>query len=336
MSSDLSERGLYLVTGGAGFIGSNIVAALDERGAHVVICDRLRDGNKWRNIAKRDLTDIIHPDDLNDFLEDNDDDIEAVIHMGAISATTETDADLIVDTNFHLSMGLWAWCAYNEVPLIYASSAATYGDGKQGFDDDASRDFLGSLNPLNAYGWSKNLFDRRLARMIDDGTPQPPQWAGLKFFNVYGPNEYHKGSMQSVVSKVYTDAVAGKEATLFKSHNPDYEDGGQLRDFVWVGDCVNIVMWLLENPSVSGLFNCGSGKARSFLDLTTAVYTSLSTEPTITYIPTPEDIRDKYQYYTQANMAKLRSAGYDNPTASLEDGIGTYVRDFLHSDDPYR
>lgn len=336
MAADLSGRGLYLVTGGAGFIGSNIVAALDDRAARVVVCDRLRDQAKWRNIASRDLTDIIHPDDLAEFLEDNADDVEAIIHMGAISSTTETDADLIIDTNFHLSMGLWAWCAFNDVPLIYASSAATYGDGTQGFDDTASREFLGTLKPLNVYGWSKNLFDRRVAHMIDDGIPQPPQCAGLKFFNVYGPNEYHKGSMQSVVSQVYPRAAADEKAMLFKSHNPDYEDGGQLRDFVWVGDCVDIVMWLLDNPSVSGLFNCGSGKARSFLDLTSAVYKSLNAKLDITYVPTPEAIRDKYQYYTQANMTKLREAGYDKPATTLEDGIAMYVRDFLHTDDPYR
>ncbi len=336
MASDLSERGLYLVTGGAGFIGSNIVAALDDCGARVVVCDRLRAENKWRNIARRDLADIIHPDDLGEFLDDNTDQIEAVIHMGAISATTETDADLIIDTNFHLSMGLWAWCAHNDAPLIYASSAATYGDGEQGFDDDASREYLASLQPLNAYGWSKNLFDRRIARMIADGTPQPPQWAGLKFFNVYGPNEYHKGGMQSVVSQVYPRAAAGEAATLFKSHNGKYDDGGQLRDFVWVGDCVDIVMWLLENPDVSGLFNCGTGQARSFLDLTHAVYAALDAEPAVTYVPTPEAIRDKYQYYTQAKMSKLRSAGYDKTATSLEDGIAQYVRDFLHTDDPYR
>jgi ADP-L-glycero-D-manno-heptose 6-epimerase len=335
MPSDLSKNGLYLVTGGAGFIGSNIVTALDNRSARVVVCDRLRDQAKWCNIATRDLVDVVHPDDLTDFLEDNADDMEAVIHMGAISSTTETDADLILDTNFQLSMGLWAWCAHHDVPLVYASSAATYGDGTQGFDDDASREFLGKLKPLNAYGWSKNLFDRRVARMIDDGTPAPQQWAGLKFFNVYGPNEYHKGGMQSVVSQVYPSAAAGDAATLFKSHNPDYDDGGQLRDFVWVGDCVDIVMWLLDNPSVNGLFNCGSGEARSFLDLTSAVYKALNAELSVNYIPTPETIRDKYQYYTQANMAKLRDAGYDKPATSLEDGIGMYVRDFLHTDDPF-
>ncbi|MBT3559251.1 MAG: ADP-glyceromanno-heptose 6-epimerase [Rhodospirillales bacterium] len=327
---------MYLVTGGAGFIGSNIVAALDERNARVVICDRLRDQAKWCNIATRDLIDVIHPSDLADFLEETPDQIEAVIHMGAISSTTETDADLIIETNFHLSMGLWTWCAVNSVPFIYASSAATYGDGAQGFDDDESRDFMASLEPLNAYGWSKNLFDRRIARMIDEGEPQPPQCAGLKFFNVYGPNEYHKGNMQSVVSKVYPHAAAGEPATLFKSHNPDYEDGGQLRDFVWVGDCVDIVMWLLDNTEVSGLFNCGSGKARSFLDLTTAVYEAVNTKLSVNYVETPEAIRDKYQYYTQANMAKLRAAGYDKPATSLEAGIALYVRDYLHTDDPYR
>ncbi len=336
MLADLSKNGLYLVTGGAGFIGSNIVAALDERGARVVVCDRLRDGVKWQNIAKRDLVDLVHPDDLSEFLEDQGESIEAVIHMGAISATTETDADLIVATNFQLSLGLWTWCAASAVPFIYASSAATYGSGESGFDDTQARDFLGNLKPLNAYGWSKNLFDRRIGRILDDHGATPPQWAGLKFFNVYGPNEYHKGRQQSVVSQVYPCAAAGEPATLFRSHHSDYEDGGQLRDFIWIDDCVDIILWLMENPSVSGLFNCGSGQARSFLDLTTAVYNALGRDVSVDYVDTPENIRDKYQYFTQANMDKLRRAGYDNPATNLEDGIRMYVTEYLHTDDPFR
>lgn len=335
-TSSLANRGAYIVTGAAGFIGSNIAAALEERGARVVVSDRLRDGNKWRNIAKRELFDIVHPDDLPTFLEEHDGGIEAVIHMGAISSTTETDADLIIDNNYKLSMALWMWCAHHSVPYIFASSAATYGDGANGFDDDGSIDALADLRPLNPYGWSKHLFDRRVARMVAGGEHTPPQWAGLKFFNVYGPNEYHKGGMQSVVSQVYPRAVAGESAKLFKSHNPDYEDGGQLRDFVWVGDCVGIIMWLLENREVSGLFNCGTGEARSFVDLTTAVYRALDKEPMIEFVPTPENIRDKYQYFTQANMSRLREAGYDRPATSLEDGVKMYVQNYLHSSDPYR
>lgn len=328
---------MYLVTGGAGFIGSNIAAAIEDRGfGKVVISDRLRDGDKWRNIAKRELAEIVDPDDLLYFLHDNQDTLKGVIHMGAISSTTETDADLIYRNNFELSLDLWSWCTEHQVPYIYASSAATYGDGANGFVDDSSLGALAKLRPLNPYGWSKHLFDRRVMRLLDDNEPTPPQWAGLKFFNVYGANEYHKGSMQSVASKVFTDVSAGKMASLFKSHHPDFEDGGQLRDFIWVGDCIDVVMWLLENPSVSGLFNCGTGKARSFKDLVTAVFTAMEKDVDITYIPMPEEIRDKYQYFTQADMSKLVAAGYDKPFTSLEDGVGLYVRDFLNTADRYR
>jgi ADP-L-glycero-D-manno-heptose 6-epimerase len=328
---------MYMVTGGAGFIGSNIAAAIEARGlGKVVVCDHLGNEDKWRNIAKLDLTNFIQPDELPGYLASNDAGIKGVVHMGAISSTTETDADLIFANNFTLSLDLWEWCASYSVPFIYASSAATYGDGSQGFVDDQARSALAKLRPLNPYGWSKHLFDRRIMQMIEGEETPPPQWVGLKFFNVYGPNEYHKGSMQSVASKVFNDANAGKTATLFKSHHPDYEDGGQLRDFIWVDDCVNVVMWLLENPQVSGLFNCGTGEARSFHDLVKAVYLAMGKEADINFVPTPEGIRDKYQYFTQANMSKLSAAGYDKLFTSLEDGVGAYVRNFLASDDKYR
>ncbi len=328
---------MYVVTGGAGFIGSNIAAAIEERGlGKVVVCDWLGEDDKWRNLAKRELADILDPDELFLFLAENQDGIKGVIHMGAISSTTETDVDLIINSNFKLSLDLWNWCAAHQVPMTYASSAATYGDGAQGFVDDPSLAALARLRPLNPYGWSKHLFDRRVMRMLKDREPEPPQWAGLKFFNVYGPNEYHKGTMQSVASKVFTDASAGKTATLFKSHHPDYQDGGQSRDFVWVGDCVDIVLWLLENPGVSGLFNCGTGQARSFHDLVTAVYRAMGKEPDINFVPTPEEIRDKYQYFTEADMGRLKAAGYAKPFTSLEDGVGVYVNDFLATDDRYR
>jgi len=328
---------MYVVTGGAGFIGSNIVAAIEDRQmGKIVVSDRLRKGDKWRNVAKRGLTNLVPPEDLFGYLGDNEFGIKGIINMGAISSTTETDADLIFANNFKLSLALWDWCTSHHVPLIYASSAATYGDGSQGFVDDASSDALARLRPLNPYGWSKHLFDRRVVRMIENGEPTPPQWAGLKFFNVYGANEYHKGSMQSVASKVYRDASAGKTATLFESHHPDYQDGGQLRDFISVGDCVDVVIWLLENPGVSGLYNCGTGKARSFFDLVSAVFAAMGREPDIKFVPTPEEIRDKYQYFTEADMSRLIAAGYDKPFTSLEDGVGAYVRDFLAADDSYR
>ncbi|WP_142847292.1 ADP-glyceromanno-heptose 6-epimerase [Telmatospirillum sp. J64-1] len=328
---------MYVVTGGAGFIGSNIAAAIEERGdCELVVCDRLRSNDKWRNIAKRDLADIVAPEQLFDFLDANKQKLKAVIHMGAISATTETDADKIFTNNFALSMALWQWCSLHHVRFIYASSAATYGDGSEGFDDDMSRRHLAKLRPLNAYGWSKHLFDRRVAKKLEDRLPAPPQWAGLKFFNVYGPNEYHKAGQQSVVAQIYPHAEMGNPAHLFRSHNPNYPDGGQLRDFIWIGDVVDVVMWLLDNPTVSGLYNVGTGQARSFLDLASSVYRALGKEPYIKFVDTPLQIRDKYQYFTQANMEKLRTAGYTRPFTGLEEGVSRYVQDYLATPDRYR
>jgi ADP-L-glycero-D-manno-heptose 6-epimerase len=328
---------MIVVTGGAGFIGSNILAALEKRGeTRLVVCDRLRSNDKWRNLAKRELADIVHPEQLFQFLEGNRKPIKAIIHMGAISATTETDADRISANNFSLSLALWKWCAFNDVRFIYASSAATYGDGAEGFDDDWSVGHLARLRPLNAYGWSKNLFDRRVARKIADGSRKPPQWAGLKFFNVYGPNEYHKGSQQSVVAQVYPHAHAGAAYQLFRSHNPKYKDGEQLRDFIWIDDCVDVMMWLLDNPHVNGVFNCGTGNARTFRDLASAVYRAVGREPMIKYQDTPVAIRDKYQYFTEANMHRLRQAGYSKPFTPLEEGVTQYVTQFLAQPDPYK
>lgn len=328
---------MIVVTGGAGFIGSNILAALEERGAgKLVVCDRLRSNDKWKNIAKREIADIVHPEQLFDFLEANRKHVQVIFHMGAISATTETDADKIAANNFSLSLALWKWCALSNVRFIYASSAATYGDGTAGFDDDWSIDHLAKLHPLNAYGWSKHLFDRRVARKIKEGSRKPPQFAGLKFFNVYGPNEYHKGGQQSVVAQVYPHAKQDAAYQLFRSHNPKYKDGGQMRDFIWVGDVVNVMMWLLDNPQVSGIFNVGTGTARPFIDLASAVYTALGKDPKIKFQDTPIAIRDKYQYFTEANMANLRAAGYDQPFTALEDGVRQYVQNFLDHADRYR
>jgi ADP-L-glycero-D-manno-heptose 6-epimerase len=330
---------MILVTGGAGFIGSNLLAALDARGErNLVLCDWLGDDGKWQNVAKRELHEIIPPERLFDWLDQYEvrTDLEAIFHMGAISATTETDADLIARTNITLPQRLWHWCAENDVRLIYASSAATYGDGEQGFEDDGSTAALAGLKPLNAYGWSKHAFDRFVARQMQSNQGKaPPQWAGLKFFNVYGPNEYHKGSMKSVVAQLYPKLAAGEAARLFRSHNPDYEDGGQLRDFVWVGDCINGMMWLKDNPSVNGLFNMGSGSARSFKDLALAVFAAVGREPEITYIDTPIEIRDRYQYFTEASMDRFRAAGFDGRSTPLEDGVMHYVQNHLAQDDPY-
>ena len=327
---------MIVVTGGAGFIGSNLLAGLEARGARgLVVCDRLGAGDKWRNIAKRDIANVVAPEDLLGFLSDTGAAVEAVVHLGAVSATTETDVDFILRNNFHFAAEVWAWCAQNAVRLIYASSAATYGDGALGFDDDGAEDALARLRPLNPYGWSKNLFDRAVARTVAAGSPSPPQWAGLKFFNVYGPNEYHKEGQISVALKTWREIAAGGPAILFRSHHPDYGDGGQLRDFIWVGDCVAVILWLLDNPEVNGLFNVGTGTARSFADLAAAVCRAAGGEPDISYVDTPANIRDQYQYFTEAKIERLRAAGFDAPFTGLEDGVSRYVRDHLATPDPY-
>ena len=328
---------MIVITGGAGFIGSNLTAALEERGEHdLVVSDRLGQGEKWRNIAKRELAAIVPPEALLEFLERYARDIQAVFHLGAISSTTERDADLIIASNFSLSVALWDWCARTETRFLYASSAATYGDGSAGFDDDGRSDALARLRPLNAYGWSKHLFDRRIARLVERGAARPPQWAGLKFFNVYGPNEYHKGPMRSVVAQIYPRAAAGEPCRLFRSHRAGIADGGQRRDFVYVSDCVNVLLWLHDDPSANGLFNVGSGTARSFSELAAAVFQALGREPRIEWIDTPIEIRDKYQYFTEAPIGRLRAAGYRGQMTSLEDGIQDYVRSYLAAPDPYR
>lgn len=327
---------MYVVTGGAGFIGSNIVAALDERGDDdIVICDRLRSGEKWRNVARHELDDIVAPERLFDFLSAHEKSVKVIFHMGAISSTTEVDADRIISNNFSLSMALWEWCVLHDVRFIYASSAATYGDGAEGFDDEATREALARLSPLNAYGWSKHLFDRRVIRRIYSHRPVPPQWGGLKFFNVYGPNEYHKGGQQSVVAQIYPQANDNNPAHLFRSHRHGIADGGQLRDFIYVDDVVDVIMWLLDHPEVNGLFNVGTGKARSFLDLASAVYRALGKEPRIEFVDTPLNIREKYQYFTEAKMDRLRAAGYTRPFTSLEEGVTRYIQQFL-AGTPYR
>jgi ADP-L-glycero-D-manno-heptose 6-epimerase len=331
-------RRTIVVTGGAGFIGSNIVARLTAEDQYdVVVCDRLGDADlaKWKNIAKHPIADFWQPEELFEMLERHAEEIEAVVHMGAISATTEPDADLILRTNFTLSRDLWDWCSIRDARFIYASSAATYGDGLDGFEDDDSLHALGALRPLNAYGYSKMLFDQYAARQSDRGQ-SPSQWAGLKFFNVYGPNEGHKGTMKSVVAQIWPKVAAGETVTLFRSHNPDYADGGQMRDFVFVDDVVDIVVWLLENPAIFGVFNAGSGKARSFLDLAHATFAAVGKAPAIAYVDTPEVIRDKYQYFTEARTDRLRAAGYSGQATPLEEGVRRYVQDYLATADPYR
>jgi len=326
---------MLLVTGGAGFIGSNVVAALNDSGrSDVVVCDNLGSDGKWRNLAKRQLVDIVPPAELPDWLKGRK--LDAVIHLGAISETTATDGDLVIETNFRFSMRLLDWCTANAVPLIYASSAATYGDGAEGFDDDASLPALKKLRPMNLYGWSKQLFDLAVAGRAANGDPLPPQWAGLKFFNVFGPNEYHKGTMMSVLARRFDDVKAGRVVQLFKSHRDGIADGDQRRDFIYVDDVVRVILWLLATPSVSGLFNVGTGKARSFRDLMLAAYAALGSRPNIDYVDMPEQIRGSYQYFTESKVDRLHRAGYNGGFTTLEDAVKAYVGDYLDRPDRFR
>uniref|UniRef100_Q07RN2 ADP-L-glycero-D-manno-heptose-6-epimerase n=1 Tax=Rhodopseudomonas palustris (strain BisA53) TaxID=316055 RepID=Q07RN2_RHOP5 len=326
---------MLLVTGGAGFIGSNVVAALNEAGrSDVVVCDFLGHAGKWRNLAKRQLADFVPPAELAAWLAGRK--LDAVIHMGAISETTATDGDLVMDSNFRLSLRLLDWCTENAVPLIYASSAATYGDGAQGFCDDPSLPALKQLRPMNLYGWSKHLFDLVVAERAARGEKLPPQWAGLKFFNVFGPNEYHKGTMASVLERRFDDVKSGRVVQLFKSHRDGIADGDQRRDFIYVDDVVRVMTWLLATPSVSGLFNVGTSHARSFRDLMLAAYAALGQAPNIEYIDMPVQIRDSYQYFTQSDGGRLAAAGYNGGFTPLEEAVAAYVNGFLAAADRYR
>ena len=331
-------RRIIFVTGGAGFIGSNIVAKLAENpDLDLVVCDWLgqADLGKWRNVAKHPIGDFVPPEEMFDWLEKRWRDIELVIHMGAISSTTEPDADKIVQTNFCLSRDLFRWCTDRQRRFIYASSAATYGDGDLGFDDKDDVESLKTLRPLNTYGWSKSMFDLFAARQAARDYA-PPQWVGLKFFNVYGPNEEHKDSMKSVAAQIWPKVRKGETVRLFKSYNPDYADGGQLRDFVYVRDVAEVVEWLHQNEGVNGVYNLGSGKARSFHDMAATVFKAAGLDPKIEYYDMPPSIREKYQYFTEANMDRLRAAGYPGQFTPLEDGITDYVQRYLTQADPYR
>jgi ADP-L-glycero-D-manno-heptose 6-epimerase len=326
---------MLLVTGGAGFIGSNVVAALNDAGrSDIVVCDLLGHDGKWRNLAKRQLGDIVPPAELANWLRGRK--LDAVVHLGAISETTATDGDLVIETNFRFSMRLLDWCTDNAVPFIYASSAATYGDGAQGFRDDPSLSALKQLRPMNLYGWSKHLFDVAVAERAARREKLPPQWAGLKFFNVFGPNEYHKGTMMSVLARRFDDIKAGRPVQLFKSHREGIADGDQRRDFIYVDDAVRVAMWLLATPSVSGLFNVGTGNARSFREMMVAAFSALGTSPNIKYIDMPEQIRGSYQYFTQSEGDRLRGAGYNGGFTALEDAVAIYVKGFLDRADRFR
>ncbi len=323
---------MILITGGAGFIGSNLHAALVARGAETVVVDRLRSEGKWRNLAAHPPAHIVSPDDLDAFLAGHPP-IEMVFHLGAISATTAVDGDLVWSSNVALSMRLWHWCAMRGVRFVYASSAATYGNGAQGFEDGL--DGLDRLRPLNLYGWSKHAFDLQVRRMLAAGGPRPPQWAGLKFFNVYGPNEYHKGSMISVVKVKHDDIVAGHAPRLFRSDQPGLPDGAQRRDFIWVDDIVAVLLWLMDTPGASGLFNLGTGRARTYRELASAVCEAAGVADHVEFIEMPAKLRGAYQSFTEAPMERLREAGYGGQFTPLEEGIRRYVRDFLSMPNAY-
>jgi ADP-L-glycero-D-manno-heptose 6-epimerase len=325
---------MILLTGGAGFIGSNLLAALAAADREVAVVDRLRDGGKWRNIARHAIAELVHPDEFWDFMG-TEPPIQAVVHLGAISATTATDGDLVARTNLTLSQRLWEWCADAEVPFLYASSAATYGDGSQGFDDDFSARSLARLRPLNLYGWSKHAFDRWVERQVREARAAPPAWMGLKFFNVYGPNEYHKGSMISVVKVKHDEFAAGRAARLFRSDRDGVADGEQKRDFVWVGDCVAVMgWWLSHRDPPNGLFNLGTGQARSYRDLVSALARAMQVEDRVEWIDMPASLRGQYQNFTEARMDRLRAAGFDRPFTALEYGIAQYVQ-VLRSGEPH-
>ncbi len=331
-------RKIVFVTGGAGFIGSNIVARLaEDHELDVVVCDRLREADlgKWRNIAKHPIGDFVAPEQMFEWLEKRWRDVELVVHMAAVSSTTEPDADKIVHSNFTLSRDLFRWCADHQRRFVYASSAATYGGGEHGFDDDNSIEALARLRPLNTYGWSKAMFDLFASRQASRGYA-PPQWVGLKFFNVYGPNEEHKHAMKSVASQIWPKVHDGQTVQLFKSYRSEVPDGGQLRDFVYVRDVTEVIRWLLDNPEVNGIYNLGSGRARSFEDMARQVFKAAGKPPQIEFTPMPPAIRDKYQYFTEARMDRILAAGYGKPLTGLEEGIDDYVGRFLSQPDPYR
>ncbi len=328
---------MIVITGGAGMIGSIMAWHLNNKLGRqdLVIVDRITHENQWQNLVHRHYAEYLDKDQLFDFLEDNDD-ITAVIHMGAISATTERDFNKLVADNMHYSQDLWSWCAEYEVPFFYASSAATYGGGEQGYDDAS----IENLRPLNGYGYSKHFFDQWVLQQVAQKQATPPAWAGFKFFNVYGPNEYHKERMASVAYHTFNQFKETGTMRLFKGTKAGVEDGMQLRDFVYVKDVADVMGFFLEaalknKPVASAIYNIGTGQARSFKDLATNVMTSMTREPNITYIDMPQDLQGKYQYFTQAEMQKLRQAGYKKPFTTLEEGVKDYVQNYLMQEDPY-
>ena len=318
---------MVIVTGGAGFIGSCIVRTLNDMGVEdIIIVDNICQTDKWMNMRNKKYLEYINKKEFLNRLPEFAGNITYVIHMGACSATTEKDFDFLYKNNFEYTKKLWRFCAENHCGFIYASSAATYGDGSQGFDDEKDIDIL---RPLNGYGYSKQLFDLWVQREILTGQKMPRQYVGFKFFNVYGPNEYFKGQMASVIYHTYREVMQTGKKGLFKSYRKDYEDGGQKRDFVYVKDICSVVKFVMEHPEINGLFNLGTGQARTFYDLAVAVFRAMGEKVNIEYIEMPENLREKYQYYTQASMEKLRAAGYKKAFWGLEEGTADYVKEYL-------
>lgn len=315
---------MIVVTGAAGFIGSALVGFLNSKGYHnLILVDDFTDAEKAPNLQGKKYLEAIDREHFFTWLEQHNPHIDFVFHLGARTDTTEFNYAVHQHLNVDYSKQIWNYCTVQHIPLVYASSAATYGDGSLGYSDVHER--IHQLKPLNPYGVSKNEFDK----WVLHENVHPPFWAGLKFFNVYGPNEYHKARMASVILHAYHQIKESGKMKLFRSHRPDFKDGQQLRDFVYVKDVLRVCYWLMQQRPASAIYNLGTGKARSFLDLTNATFAAMHRRPEIEFIDMPEDIRDSYQYYTEADMRKLHAAGYDQPFYSLEDGVADYVRHYL-------
>lgn len=318
------------ITGAAGFIASVLVSQLNKEGFHhLILVDDFSDEKKSENLAHKTFEAKVHREQFIDWLKKHPNKVQHIFHLGARTDTTEMDYEVHKKWNLDYSKDLWEVCVEQGIPLVYASSAATYGNGEHGYKDD--NHLSEKLTPLNPYGRSKNEFDIWALQQKQS----PPFWAGVKFFNVYGPNEYHKGRMASVIFHAYQQIIDKGEVMLFRSHNPEYKDGEQLRDFIYVRDIVAIVNWLMNHKPENGLYNAGTGKARTFIDLAKGIFKSLNIEEKINFRDTPEDIRDKYQYFTEADMNKLIKAGYNKAFYSLEEGIDEYVKNFLRNRNYY-
>lgn len=315
---------MIVITGAAGFIGSCLVEKLNAKGyKNLILVDDFSNLQKNKNFGQKDFLQKVDREEFFNCFEKNHSDVEFVFHIGARTDTTEFDVKVFNKLNLNYSKKMWELCSDFKIPLLYASSAATYGMGELGYAD--RHDIIEKLKPLNPYGESKNEFDKWVLKQ----DKQPPYWYGMKFFNVYGPNEYHKGRMASVIIHAFGQINETGKVKLFRSHNPDFEDGKQLRDFIFVKDVVDILYYLMNHGKDSGIYNLGTGKARTFLDLANATFKAMDKKPNLEFIDTPLDIRDKYQYFTEASMDKLRSIGYDREFHSLEEGINDYVRNYL-------